>query len=62
MNILPPSVATSSRSRPSSTGPREVRPWLTAAVVVMVATGVPLFLSEAVKCHYSQMFWVKVLT
>lgn len=41
---------------------RQVRPWLTAAVVVMVATGVPLFLSEAVKCYYSQAFWVKITT
>jgi len=41
---------------------RQVRPWLTTAVVVMVATGVPLFLSEAVKCYYSQAFWVKMLT
>lgn len=41
---------------------RQVRPWLIAGVVLMVATGVPLFLSEAVKCYYSQAFWVKILT
>ena len=41
---------------------RQVRPWLTAAVVVMVTTGVLLFLSEAVKCYYSQAFWVKITT
>jgi hypothetical protein len=41
---------------------RQVRPWLIAAVVLMVATGVPLFLSEAVKCYYSQSFWVKMTT
>ncbi len=41
---------------------RQARPWLTAAVVVMVATGVLLFLSEAVKCYYSQAFWVKITT
>ncbi len=38
------------------------RPWLIAAVVVMFLTGVPLFLSEAVKCYYSPSFWVKMLT
>ena len=41
---------------------RQLRPWLTAAVVTMIATGVLLFLSEAVKCYYSQAFWVKILT
>lgn len=41
---------------------RQVRPWLTASVVVMTASGVLLFLSEAVKCYYNQAFWVKILT
>ncbi len=41
---------------------RQLRPWLTAAVVTMIATGVLLFLSEAVKCYYSQAFWVKIIT
>jgi hypothetical protein len=41
---------------------RHARPWLIAAVVVMILTGVPLFLSEAVKCYYSSSFWVKMLT
>jgi hypothetical protein len=31
-------------------------------VAVMIATGVPLFLSEAIKCYYSQAFWVKITT
>jgi hypothetical protein len=31
-------------------------------VALMIATGVPLFLSEAIKCYYSQAFWVKILT
>ena len=26
----------------------------------MVATGIPLFLSEAVKCYFSDAFWVKM--
>ena len=41
---------------------RQVRPWLTVAVGLMVLTGVLLFLSEAVKCYYSQAFWVKITT
>ena len=41
---------------------RQARPWLTAAVLLMIATGVPLFLSEAVKCYYSPSFWVKIVS
>jgi len=41
---------------------RSVRPWMIGALLVMIATGVPLFLSEAIKCYYSQAFWVKMTT
>ncbi|MDE0730523.1 MAG: hypothetical protein OSB36_06300 [Longimicrobiales bacterium] len=41
---------------------RQVRPWLLVAVIVMIATGVPLFLSEAIKCYYNRAFWVKITT
>lgn len=41
---------------------RQTRPWLVASVLVMIATGVPLFLSEAVKCYYNTAFWVKITT
>lgn len=41
---------------------RDARPWLVAGITVMILTGVPLFLSEAIKCYYSQSFWVKILT
>lgn len=40
----------------------QVRPWLVAAVAVMLSTGVLLFLSEAVKCFYNTAFGVKMLT
>ena len=39
---------------------QNMHPWLKAAVTLMAMTGVLLFLSEAVKCYYSQSFWVKV--
>ena len=39
-----------------------LRPWLIGAVVMMLVTGVLLFLSEAVKCYYSQSFQVKMIT
>jgi hypothetical protein len=41
---------------------RESRPYLIGAIVVMIATGVPLFLSEAIKCYYNNSFWVKITT
>src|SRR5262249_13579229 len=36
------------------------QPWLVGAVTLMFATGIPLFLSEAIKCLYSFAFWVKM--
>ena len=41
---------------------RHARPWLVGAVIVMVLTGVPLFLSEAIKAYYNTSFWVKMCT
>ena len=41
---------------------RQSRPWLLAAVVLMLSTGVVLFLSEAIKCYYNTAFWVKITT
>jgi hypothetical protein len=36
--------------------------WLVRAVAAMVATGLLLFLSEAVKCYHNPSFWVKMST
>ena len=41
---------------------RDARPYLIGAIVLMILTGVPLFLSEAVKCYYNDAFWVKIST
>ena len=41
---------------------RDARPWMIGALVVMIATGIPLFLSEPIKCYYSDAFWVKMTT
>jgi hypothetical protein len=41
---------------------RESRPFLIGAIVVLIATGIPLFLSEAIKCYYNNSFWVKMTT
>ena len=48
--------------QPVSRLARHARPWLIAALVVMVATGIPLFLSEAIKAYYNTSFWVKMST
>jgi hypothetical protein len=36
------------------------RPWLIGSVTLMFVSGIPLFLSEAIKCLYSFPFWVKM--
>jgi hypothetical protein len=41
---------------------REARPYMNFALVMMVSTGIPLFLSEPIKCYYSPAFWVKMWT
>ena len=41
---------------------REAERWMKAGIVLMLSSGIPLFLSESVKCYYSQAFWVKILT
>jgi hypothetical protein len=38
----------------------ETWPFLRGGWVVMIASGVPLFLSEAIKCYYSEAFWWKM--
>jgi hypothetical protein len=35
-------------------------PWLLGSLTLMFSSGIPLFLSEAVKCYYSFPFWVKM--
>ena len=36
------------------------QPWLLGSVTLMFASGIPLFLSESIKCLYSFAFWVKM--
>lgn len=48
------------RSRPVSEIGREAQPYLIASLIVMISSGVPLFFSEAIKCYYSDAFWVKM--
>ena len=39
---------------------RNAKPWLMGAVIALIVTGIPLFLSEPTKCYYSPAFWVKM--
>ena len=40
---------------------RDAEPWLIGSLIVMLVTGVLLFLSEPVKCYYSTPFRIKML-
>ena len=33
---------------------------LKLGLLILVSTGIPLFLSEAIKCFYSRAFWIKM--
>jgi len=38
----------------------DAQPWLIGSLLFMIASGVPLFMSEAIKCYYSFAFWTKM--
>ena len=48
------------RAQPVRQLARDAQPWLIGSLLVMIATGVPLFLSESIKCYYSAAFWTKM--
>ncbi|MYB54228.1 MAG: hypothetical protein F4X77_18820 [Acidobacteriia bacterium] len=48
------------RSQSSAALATSLHPWLVGGLITMVATGVPMFLSEAIKCYYSPPFWYKM--
>ena len=41
------------RSRTSEQMMVAAKPWLLISLLILIGTGVPLFLSEAVKCYYN---------
>jgi len=41
---------------------RAAFPWLVGSLIVMLLTGVGLFLSEPLKCYDSRPFWVKMIS
>jgi hypothetical protein len=48
------------RRQPVAQLAEDAQPWLIGSLVVMLATGFLLFLSEATKCYYSLAFTVKM--
>jgi uncharacterized membrane protein SirB2 len=48
------------RRQPVARIARDAQPWLIGSLLVMLPTGILLFLSEAKKCYYSDAFWVKM--
>ena len=48
------------RTQPIADVARDARPWLVGSLIVMLATGVGLFLSEPMKCYASTAFAVKM--
>ena len=48
------------RRQPVAQLARDAQPWLVGGLVVMVASGILLFTSEAIKCYYSAAFWTKM--
>lgn len=48
------------RRQPVAQLARDAQPWLVGSILVMLGSGISLFLSESVKCYYSQPFWIKM--
>ena len=48
------------RRQPVAELARDTQPWLIGSLMVMIATGILLFVSEATKCYYSLAFSVKM--
>ncbi|MSV28880.1 MAG: hypothetical protein EXQ52_09070 [Bryobacterales bacterium] len=48
------------RAQPIAELARKVNPWMVGSLAAIVATGIPMFLSESVKCYYSPPFWYKM--
>ena len=48
------------RDHPLARIARDTQPWVIGSLLAMILSGVPLFVSEAVKCYYSGAFWTKM--
>ena len=48
------------KSQPVAALGASIHPWLVGCLATMILTGVPMLLSEAIKCYYSPPFWYKM--
>jgi hypothetical protein len=48
------------RGQPIANLAKDTRGWLLGSIAVMLVTGTALFVSESVKCYYSEAFWLKI--
>ena len=48
------------RNQPVSQIAKDAEPWLRGSIILMFASGIPLFISESTKCYYSFAFWIKM--
>ena len=48
------------KEQPLSQLAKDAQPWFVGSLMLMFASGIPLFISEATKCYYSFAFWVKM--
>ena len=48
------------RQQPVAQLARDAQPWMIGSLMVMLTTGILLFLAEATKCYYSPAFAVKM--
>ncbi len=48
------------RGQPAARVARDMQPWVIGSLCAMILSGVPLLVSEAVKCYYSFAFWTKM--
>ena len=48
------------RAQPAHELAQKLHPWMVRSLAAMIATGVPMFLSESLKCYYSPPFWYKM--
>lgn len=48
------------REQPAPELAEKLHPWMRLGLVGMFVTGIPMFLSEAIKCYYSPPFWYKI--
>ena len=53
-------LGTGMKDQPVAELAKSAQPWLLSGIVLMFASGIPLFMSESIKAYYSFAFWIKM--